>query len=95
MEALEDLGLTSLRSFMSPETHRFVGLSPLSALLGASLQSILLALILLHASRLSEVSIAEICLLQQLQHCSSTSPLLRLLLSLLPEELPSCSPTYK
>ena len=38
---------------------------------------------------------AEICLLQQLQRCSSITPLLRLLLSLLLEDLPSCSPTYK
>ncbi|KAL8274039.1 hypothetical protein Esti_002038 [Eimeria stiedai] len=92
---LEDLGSCLLRSFVSKETHRFVGMSPLSLLLGGPPQCILMGLKLLHASRLSEVSMAEVSLLQQLQQSSSTTPLLRLLLSVLLEELPRCSATFK
>ncbi|XP_026190401.1 uncharacterized protein LOC113146637 [Cyclospora cayetanensis] len=94
-QALEELGYSLLRSFVGRESHRFICCSPLFPLLRGPPQCVLLGLKLLYFSGLSELSMADLSMLQQLQQSSSTSPMLRLLLSLLLEEFPLSNPTYK
>ncbi|CDJ44179.1 hypothetical protein ETH_00038665, partial [Eimeria tenella] len=94
-KAVGELGVLLLRQLVPQEAQRAVGAPPLLQLLRGPPHWVLLSLRQLFLRQFGEVCMTEISLLQQLADSSSTSPLLRLLLALLLEELPRCSTTYK